>query len=651
MNRIRTVATVFTLAGIAPAVFFASHSSAQPQAPTQRAGRPQAQQIPRPCRELPGTGVYCKETLFAKPAVMGDSLTQGFYGATLNPETQAWAWPVLVTKQIGVGQLNYNQFTPKGGLNLPDFFWGEMDHKLPSQVLGSALDLSGHSYGLRFPGQPVNHFGITGADFSSARYTNQACESVKEKATLYTLTTKSYCPGDFLATFVPANSPDAGAVKAWLKKAPCVTGPSIATQNRAQLPRDGSAVPNSIKSPSDAIPTEKLVLAPPLDLPPGCGGRVQCHTIKFEIDVPKKEVPDPRAACHAPTTYHQLGLAELDGQAGKGPADLLTQMEAVEQYKPSFLFVMLGNNHVLGSAIDGNTKRFDRDRFFRDIEDFQRRVLAMRFDEKTPGSTGPIKGGMMFTVPRVTAIAYLEKVTLPVVDDDDRDIATHGLNPAVSRTYLRSVFHPDCVKSSCLLDPWEVTMLDSFKADVDRKIREVAANLRFSVFDFGGGFDLLMSRPNQADDLHRVDTATNTLIVPRTGRLPKARMYFPMTDASAQRCDYDEYDKVTRCTPLGKIPGIFGLDGIHPNQLGHTALANQIIKQMNDERHYDIPFMDEYVAWDNDKLNQRPIDLKAMVQLTRSSAVWLGAFNGAAMSALSAMSPDDETAAIRKRPE
>ena len=128
-------------------------------------------------------------------------------------------------------------------------------------------------------------------------------------------------------------------------------------------------------------------------------------------------------------------------------------------------------------------------------------------------------------------------------------------------------------------------------------------------------------------------------------------MFWPMPDPSAKRCDFDDYDKSGSCTPIGKIPGIFGLDGIHPNQLGHTALANQIIKQINDERHYHIPFMDEYAAWDADRLNQRPVDLKRMVQVTLSSSGWLGAFNGTVLVAIQRLSPDNETAAIRSRPE
>ena len=38
------------------------------------------------------------QQLFQKPGVIGDSLSQGFYGVTVEKKTQDWAYPVLVSK-------------------------------------------------------------------------------------------------------------------------------------------------------------------------------------------------------------------------------------------------------------------------------------------------------------------------------------------------------------------------------------------------------------------------------------------------------------------------------------------------------------------------------------------------------------------------
>ena len=40
--------------------------------------------------------------LFLRPGVIGDSLSQGFFGVTVEKKTQEWAYPVLVVKQAEV---------------------------------------------------------------------------------------------------------------------------------------------------------------------------------------------------------------------------------------------------------------------------------------------------------------------------------------------------------------------------------------------------------------------------------------------------------------------------------------------------------------------------------------------------------------------
>ena len=47
------------------------------------------------------------QQLFQKLGVIGDSLSQGFYGVTVEKKTQDWAYPVLVSKQAG-SNVTYN---------------------------------------------------------------------------------------------------------------------------------------------------------------------------------------------------------------------------------------------------------------------------------------------------------------------------------------------------------------------------------------------------------------------------------------------------------------------------------------------------------------------------------------------------------------
>ncbi|PTM46604.1 hypothetical protein CLV95_110141 [Leptospira borgpetersenii serovar Javanica] len=62
--------------------------------------------------------------------------------------------------------------------------------------------------------------------------------------------------------------------------------------------------------------------------------------------------------------------------------------------------------------------------------------------------------------------------------------------------------------------------------------------------------------------------------------------------------------------PLPGKPGIFSLDGVHPNMYGHAVFANELIKAINVRYNLNIPQVSEYTAWYYDSLNRRPVDLK-----------------------------------------
>ncbi|HQI20928.1 MAG TPA: hypothetical protein PLW55_16380, partial [Leptospiraceae bacterium] len=62
--------------------------------------------------------------------------------------------------------------------------------------------------------------------------------------------------------------------------------------------------------------------------------------------------------------------------------------------------------------------------------------------------------------------------------------------------------------------------------------------------------------------------------------------------------------------PLPGRPGLFGLDGVHPNRYGHSIMANELILAINKQYGVAIPKVDEYSAWYYDSLNRSPVDLK-----------------------------------------
>ena len=105
--------------------------------------------------------------LFAKPGVIGDSLSQGFYGATVESKTQNWAYPVLVSKQAG-SNVSYNKL--KGPyINLEDVLKGDCG------VFCIAGSIIGGNDGT--VGTPT-HAGITGADYTNALYTSGTCQDI-----------------------------------------------------------------------------------------------------------------------------------------------------------------------------------------------------------------------------------------------------------------------------------------------------------------------------------------------------------------------------------------------------------------------------------------------------------------------------------------
>lgn len=375
--------------------------------------------------------------MFSKPAVIGDSLSQGFFGATVEKKTQNWAYPVLVSKQAG-SNVTYNEL--KGPyLNFEDYLNGDCG---PICMGSSILGGNGATYSL------PTHAGITGADYTNVLRTSGKCEDITAKK----MEKEWYWASWYWYTY------------RWV------------------------------------------------------------------------EVAD----CQEPDKFHQFGLRDSG-----------TQMEIMEKVKPSFLFGSVGANHVLCTALSTTLDCLDEARYYRDVREVMRRVAAI----------GTVKGGVIFTVPNVTAIAYLESYK----DPNNRANYT-----GLKAFYRSSVSSPDHV-----LDANEVATITSFLTKVNNELKAQAAALGFALTDAKVLFD---------------DIRDN-------GRLIQSSSGYSPGSAKAN-------------WPLPNQPGLFGLDGVHPNMYGHAVLANELIEAINAKYGYNIPSINEYNAWYNDSLNRHPIDLK-----------------------------------------
>ncbi|MCS6985765.1 MAG: hypothetical protein NZM25_11655 [Leptospiraceae bacterium] len=382
--------------------------------------------------------------LFQKPVVIGDSLSQGFFGVTVEKKTQDWAYPVLVVKQAG-SQVYYNEL--KGPyVNLEEVLKGNCG---PICIGASVIGGNERTYSL------PTHAGITGAEYTSVLRTSGKCEDIT--ATKWE--------------------------KQWYWK--------------------------------------------------------NWYTFTYRW----VQVPD----CKEPDKFHRFGLRD----AG-------TQMEIVEKNRPTFLFGTAAANHVLCTALHTSLSCLDEARFKRDIAEVMRRARAI----------GTIRGGVLFTIPNVTAIAYLE----PYRDPQNRPNYT-GLKPF----YRRSVSDPNQV-----LDANEVRVIENFLTMLNNEVKAQGAAMGFAVSDAKVIFDNIRANGRLIRDS-------------RTGYSPGlARAHWPLPGA----------------------PGVFSLDGVHPNRYGHAVLANELIAAINSRYGVNIPAVDEYSAWFYDSLNRNPVDIKNFLENT-----------------------------------
>lgn len=375
--------------------------------------------------------------MFQKVGVVGDSLSHGFFGVTVEKKTQDWAYPVLVSKQAGAS-VSYNELAGPY-VNLEDVLkWDCGVFCIASSIIG------GNGKTVSLP----THAGITGAEYTTLLKTSGKCEDIT------------------------ATKQD----KEWYWET------------------------------------------------------WYWYTYRW-VTV---------ADCQDPDKFHQYGLRD----AG-------TQTQIMEKVKPTFLFGTAAANHVLCTALHTSTDCLDEARYKRDIRAFFARMSAM----------GSLKGGVLFTIPNVTAIAFLEKYTDP--------------QGRANYSGLKAFFRGSVSDPNQVLDATEVAKISTFLTMLNNEIKAQGATMRFAVADLKVIFDDMKENGRPL--------ASSTGWSPGNARA---------------------------AWPLPNQPGVFGLDGVHPNMFGHSVFANELIKAINSRYGFAIPQVSEYTAWYYDSLNRNPVDLK-----------------------------------------
>ncbi|MEW6268833.1 MAG: SGNH/GDSL hydrolase family protein [Thermodesulfobacteriota bacterium] len=247
-----------------------------------------------------------------------------------------------------------------------------------------------------------------------------------------------------------------------------------------------------------------------------------------------------------------------------------TPIEIMEEVRPTFVFASAAGNHFLSCAVHTKARDcIEMERFFRDSSETFRRLR--RIDS--------IRGGIVFGVPPLALLPWLDR-------------------QSVSPSGLRAFFKRDGEADTAgeVLDGDEEAFLTARIAEANAHLRALAELNGYAYVDADTTF-----RSIQEDGVPIVDPASGETICRATTVIPTETL-----DRDGALLGHNAGDDAG-C-------GIFSLDGIHPNELGHAVMANEIIAGINEAYGLDVPQLaaDEiFAAWQRDSLNQDPVDIAA----------------------------------------
>jgi hypothetical protein len=279
----------------------------------------------------------------------------------------------------------------------------------------------------------------------------------------------------------------------------------------------------------------------------------------------------------------------VDAQLALGCSDK-SPIEMMEEIEPTFVFAAAAPNHALSCAVTTRIEEcLEWDRFERDSAEVFRRLRAI----------GSIKGGAVFGIPPLASIPYLQEHR-PEAEPCAGD-----------KTQLRAFWKEDLfLAEDEIIDCEEREQLDDFIVAVNDRLRDLAALNRYAYVDSIEAFTRLENegqviRDEQGDEICRAKTEWPT----RTRDEGPDGLDFPENFGNDAGC------------------GMFGLDGAHPSQFGHTVMANELIGAIDEFYGVDIPKFDDgelLATWEDDDLAQDPIDMDDFMRLDPGEIVGEG---------------------------
>jgi len=232
-----------------------------------------------------------------------------------------------------------------------------------------------------------------------------------------------------------------------------------------------------------------------------------------------------------------------------------TQVQQAVAKNPSFIIAFFTNNDSLSAALYTDpTKATDYGPYRANID--------TAFD--VLGATGA--KGITASTPNITTISYLKNTT----------------GSTVQTTGLKAFYNPTVSKAGEVLDASEVEYITNLLIRKNNYVRQKAAALGWAFVDLKAIFDNVKAFGH---DIKRTD-----------GSLSGQKAYASW--------------------PLPGQFGLFGLDGVHPNETGHCVMANTFIDAINSYYGQSLTYCDEEATLATDSLNQDPIDIPSFLDNT-----------------------------------
>lgn len=288
------------------------------------------------------------------------------------------------------------------------------------------------------------------------------------------------------------------------------------------------------------------------------------------------------------TDGNEYPSPSVDAQLALGCSDR-TPIEMMEELEPTFVFAAAAPNHALACAVTTKIEGcLEWDRFERDSAEVFRRLRAIP----------TIKGGAVFGIPPLGSIPYL-------TEHRPEEVCPSG------KTKLRAFWKEDLFLSEDeIIDCDEREVLDGFITAVNDRLRELAEQSRYAYVDSITTFERLATEGQAIRDEGGTEICRARTDWPRrTMNVGPDGFEFPENIGNDAGC------------------GMFSLDGAHPSQLGHTVMANELIRGIDDYYGVDIPTFDDgelFAVWEDDDLAQDPIDMNDFMHLDPAEALGEG---------------------------